>query len=65
LGVELAAALYRLFPNSFQLDKTLPLIGARWILQEIRAGEDPRRIVYQWQDALEQFRRLRAKYLLY
>jgi uncharacterized protein YbbC (DUF1343 family) len=65
LGVELAAALYRLFPNSFQLDRTLPLIGARWILQEIRAGEDPRRIVYQWQDALEQFRRLRAKYLLY
>jgi uncharacterized protein YbbC (DUF1343 family)/CubicO group peptidase (beta-lactamase class C family) len=65
LGVELAAALYKLFPDNFQLDRTLSLIGARWVLQEIRAGEDPRRIAYQWQEALEQFRRLRAKYLLY
>lgn len=65
LGVELAAALWKLFPNDFQLDQTLPLIGARWVLRAIRAGEDPRRIVYHWQEALEQFRKLRGKYLLY
>jgi uncharacterized protein YbbC (DUF1343 family)/CubicO group peptidase (beta-lactamase class C family) len=65
LGVELAAALWKLYPGDFQLEKTLPLIGARWVLEAIKAGKDPRRIVYEWQDALEQFRILRAKYLLY
>lgn len=65
LGVELAAALWKLYPDVFQLEKTLPLIGARWVLQAIEAGKDPRRIVYEWQGALEQFRTLRSKYLLY
>jgi uncharacterized protein YbbC (DUF1343 family)/CubicO group peptidase (beta-lactamase class C family) len=65
LGLELAAALWKLYPNVFQLEKTLPLIGAHWILQAIEAGKDPRHTVFEWQDALEQFRTLRAKYLLY
>jgi uncharacterized protein YbbC (DUF1343 family)/CubicO group peptidase (beta-lactamase class C family) len=65
LGVELAAALWKLFPNDFQIGQTLALVGARWVLRAIQAGEDPRRIAYQWQDALGQFRKLRAKYLLY
>ena len=65
LGVELAAALWKLYPNDFKLDKTLPLVGARWVLDAIKAGKDPRRIVFEWQDALEKFRSLRTKYLLY
>jgi uncharacterized protein YbbC (DUF1343 family) len=65
LGVEMAAALYKLFPKNFQIDKTLPLVGARWVLEAIKKGQDPRRIAYRWDEALEQFRRLRAKYLLY
>jgi uncharacterized protein YbbC (DUF1343 family) len=65
LGIELTAALWKLYPEVFQLQKTLPLIGARWILQAIEAGKDPRRIASEWQDALERFRTLRAKYLLY
>jgi uncharacterized protein YbbC (DUF1343 family)/CubicO group peptidase (beta-lactamase class C family) len=65
LGVELAAALWTLYPNVFKLEKTLPLVGAHWVLKDIEAGENPSRIVYDWQDALEQFRSLRAKYLLY
>jgi uncharacterized protein YbbC (DUF1343 family) len=65
LGVELAAAMCRLFPENFQIEKTLPLVGSRTVLQAIQAGEDPARIVYEWQEALQQFRQLRAKYLLY
>jgi len=66
LGAELASALYRLFPNDFQLDKTLPLVGSRRVLESIRKGEDPRRMAYDWeQDELQEFRKLRAKYLLY
>jgi len=66
LGVELAAALYRLFPKDFEIDKTLALVGSRQVLEAIKLGHDPRRIAYEWQQAgLEQFRRLREKYLLY
>jgi uncharacterized protein YbbC (DUF1343 family)/CubicO group peptidase (beta-lactamase class C family) len=65
LGVELAAGLWKLYPKVFQLERTLPLIGARWVLKAIAAGEDPSRIVFEWQDTLEQFRSLRSKYLLY
>jgi uncharacterized protein YbbC (DUF1343 family)/CubicO group peptidase (beta-lactamase class C family) len=65
LGVEIAAALYQLFPIEFQLDKTLDLIGARWILQAIKDGHDPCSIVARWQKPLEQFRKIRSKYLLY
>jgi uncharacterized protein YbbC (DUF1343 family)/CubicO group peptidase (beta-lactamase class C family) len=65
MGVEIAAALYSLFPDQFQIDKTLPLIGARSVVDQIKAGIDPRRIEYNWQAALQQFLRMRGKYLLY
>ena len=65
LGVEIASALYRLYPNDFHLDKTLPLIGSREVLQSIKDGQDPNAIVLNWQASLEQFCKLRLKYLLY
>jgi uncharacterized protein YbbC (DUF1343 family) len=66
LGVELAHALYQVFSKSFELDKTLPLVGSRAVVDAIKHGQDPRRIAYHWeQDQLGQFRKLRAKYLLY
>jgi uncharacterized protein YbbC (DUF1343 family) len=65
MGVEIAAALHKLFPSDFQLDKSLPLIGAHWVMDAINAGQDPRRIVYRWQRALGQFLKIRKKYLLY
>jgi uncharacterized protein YbbC (DUF1343 family) len=66
LGAELASALHKLFPNDFQLDRTLPLVGSRRVLDSIRNGQDPRRMAYDWeQDQLQEFRKLRAKYLLY
>ena len=65
MGVELAAALWNLFPKDFELDKTLPLVGARWVLDDLRRGEDPQRINFLCQEPLGRFRRTRAKYLLY
>ena len=65
LGIEIASALYRLYPGSFQLDKTLGLIGSREVLQAIKDGQDPATIVQNWQNSLEGFCRLRSKYLLY
>lgn len=65
LGVEIAAALHRLFAGEFDLDKTLPLVGSRWVLEAIRAGDDPQSIALRWQVPLQRFRKLRAKYLIY
>jgi uncharacterized protein YbbC (DUF1343 family)/CubicO group peptidase (beta-lactamase class C family) len=65
LGVEIASALHRLYAKEFELDKTLPLIGAREVLQAIKDGQDPNSIVLNWQNPLEKFRMLRSKYLLY
>jgi uncharacterized protein YbbC (DUF1343 family) len=65
LGVEIAAALHHLFRQDFEIDKTLSLVGARWVLQAIKEGRDARSISLRWQESLEQFRKLRARYLLY
>ena len=65
LGTEIASALYRLYPRDFQLAKTLGLIGARRVLGSIQKGQDPQSIVSEWQSPLDEFRRLRARYLLY
>ena len=65
LGIEIASALYGLYPKDFQLDKTLGLIGSRKVLQAVKDGQDPTSIVRDWQGPLEQFCKLRSKYLLY
>jgi uncharacterized protein YbbC (DUF1343 family) len=65
LGIEIASALYGLYPKNFQLDKTLGLIGSRKVLQAIKESQDPTSIVQDWQGPLEKFCELRLKYLLY
>jgi hypothetical protein len=65
LGIEIASALYRLYPKDFRVDKTLGLIGSRKVLQAMKAGQDPATIMQDWQGPLEQFCMLRSKYLLY
>jgi uncharacterized protein YbbC (DUF1343 family)/CubicO group peptidase (beta-lactamase class C family) len=65
LGAEFAAALHTLFPKDFELDKTLALVGSRQVLEGLRAGNDPRTLALRWQVPLENFRKLRERYLLY
>ena len=65
LGIEIISALYLLFPENFELEKTLDIIGTRWILKSIKDGENPNSIVQKWQEELEQFLKIRSKYLLY
>ena len=65
LGIEIVSALYRLYPNDFKLDATLGLIGARWIIEAMREGQDPQSIAIEWDKSLNQFLVKRAKYLLY
>ncbi len=65
LGIELIAALHHLYVDNFKIDATLSMVGSRRVLEGIKSGADPKQIVAQWQPALENFRILRARYLLY
>jgi uncharacterized protein YbbC (DUF1343 family) len=65
LGVELLNALWKLYPHDVNLDGALRLVGSHKVIESIRAGEDPQRIWYDWQEKLEQFKKIRARYLLY
>jgi uncharacterized protein YbbC (DUF1343 family) len=65
LGVELVAALWRLHPDTFKIGATLGMIGSAAALEAIKAGTDPAEIAAAWQPALDRFKTMRAKYLLY
>jgi len=64
VGLEVATALYRLFPDQFEVDRVGRLFGADAV-RRIRAGEDPAAVSVAWVRAESQWRLLRAKYLRY
>jgi uncharacterized protein YbbC (DUF1343 family) len=65
LGLELAAAMLRLFPGKLQLEASLRLIGSRETLRALADGKDPREIEQENQEKLGPFLRIRDRYLLY
>jgi uncharacterized protein YbbC (DUF1343 family) len=65
LGIEIVSALYRLYAEDFRIDETLDIIGSRKVLQAMKGGLDPKLVTLQWSKDLEQFKKLRSKYLLY
>ncbi|HTV59280.1 MAG TPA: DUF1343 domain-containing protein [Verrucomicrobiae bacterium] len=65
MGLEIAAALHRLYPDSFHLDKTILLLGSQSTVDQLERGVPVSEILAGWAPALAQFRVLRAKYLLY
>lgn len=65
LGLEIAAALHRLYPGQYEAKKIDTLMRNKASLDELIAGEDPRRIAQNWQEAIDQFAAMRKKYLLY
>jgi uncharacterized protein YbbC (DUF1343 family)/CubicO group peptidase (beta-lactamase class C family) len=65
LGIEIISALQKFYRESFQLDKTLGMIGSRTVLNAIKEGQDPRSIELLWRIPLEKFISLRSAYLLY
>ncbi len=65
LGLEIAAALEHLYPNDFKVTAIDGLMRNKATLDALVAGEDPRRIVEDWQDADRDFETARARFLLY
>ena len=56
LGLELMSALYRLYGDKFQIDRTLGMIGSRASLDAVKAQADPREIARTWAASLDGFR---------
>jgi uncharacterized protein YbbC (DUF1343 family)/CubicO group peptidase (beta-lactamase class C family) len=65
LGIELAAALQRLYPANFKIGRMAALLVNQGAFDGLMAGEDPRRIAQDWQETLEKFEIVRQKYLIY
>jgi uncharacterized protein YbbC (DUF1343 family)/CubicO group peptidase (beta-lactamase class C family) len=65
LGVELAIALRKLYPEQWKMDKLIELLVNREVFDAIAKGDDPRNIAQGWRDGLEEFMKRRAKYLIY
>jgi uncharacterized protein YbbC (DUF1343 family) len=65
LGIELAAALKKLYPADFKLERMTELLVNQAAYDGLVAGKDPQRIAQDWQEELEKFELVRKKYLLY
>ncbi len=65
LGIELAAALGKLYPSEFHLDDVQTLLVNQVVFDALGRGQDPRRISQDWQEQLLKFQTIRKKYLLY
>ena len=65
MGLEIAAALWKLYPKEFPPEKLDRLVLNASVLQHLRSGADPRTITEKGQTELRAFKEKRAKYLLY
>jgi len=65
LGIELAAALHKLYADDFKIDKMQGLLLNQAAYDALMAGQDPRRIAQDWMEELEKFGKVREKYLIY
>jgi uncharacterized protein YbbC (DUF1343 family) len=65
LGLEVAAALHKLYASRFELESAERLFGSKDTLTRVRNGDDPAAIAAAWAAGEARWRLLRAKYLLY
>jgi uncharacterized protein YbbC (DUF1343 family)/CubicO group peptidase (beta-lactamase class C family) len=65
LGIELAAALRKLYPADYKIDRLPELLVNKAVFNALLAGTDPRRIAQDWQEDLQKFELIRKKYLIY
>jgi uncharacterized protein YbbC (DUF1343 family)/CubicO group peptidase (beta-lactamase class C family) len=65
LGIELAAALQKLYPTDYKMERMAELLVNQAAYDGLVAGRDPLRIAQDWQEGLEKFEAVRKKYLTY
>ena len=65
LGIELAVALRKLYPEKWDAARMNELVAHQPTIDAVLRGEDPRRIADEWRNDIHHFLQVRAKYLLY
>ncbi|MCS6875087.1 MAG: DUF1343 domain-containing protein [Pyrinomonadaceae bacterium] len=65
VGIEIAVALRRLFPEYWKIDNYNRLLANEETFESIRNANQPETIESQWEKKLEEFKKIRAQYLLY
>jgi uncharacterized protein YbbC (DUF1343 family) len=65
VGLEIADTMHRIYPDKFQLEKTIELLGSQSTIDRLKRFDDPGEIVSSWSADLARFRAMRDKYLLY
>jgi len=65
LGIEIASALWKLYPQQFRMDKMMEILASKTVYDALARGEDPHRIELGWRDELQKFKQVRERYLIY
>ncbi len=65
MGIEIASALAKLYPDKFDAAKIIELVGNAETVRRLKDGDLPSAIAASWSGDLAAFRKMRAKYLLY
>jgi uncharacterized protein YbbC (DUF1343 family) len=65
VGLQIAAVLGKLYPQNFDVEKLLLLLGSAETITELQNGTAPREIVAGWAGALAEFETRRRKYFIY
>jgi uncharacterized protein YbbC (DUF1343 family)/CubicO group peptidase (beta-lactamase class C family) len=64
-GFEIAVALHRLFPSDWKIDAYSRLLVNADTLERLRRGDSAEDITQSWKAGLEEFRRVRERFLIY
>jgi uncharacterized protein YbbC (DUF1343 family)/CubicO group peptidase (beta-lactamase class C family) len=65
LGIEIASALHKLYPQEYQLEHIATLLANGHILEQLTSGVAPAQIADEWRSSLEAFEAKRKLALLY
>ena len=64
-GLEIAVALHKLYPSQWKVDSYLRLLTNTDTLDRIKRGDSAGEIARSWSASLEEFRKARARALIY
>jgi uncharacterized protein YbbC (DUF1343 family) len=65
VGLEIAAALHKKYPDQFDVTKILLLLGNDSTLQQLQSGTAPAEIIASWAKDLTTYDAIRRRYFLY
>jgi uncharacterized protein YbbC (DUF1343 family) len=64
-GIEIAAALRKLYPGDWNVDRYLRLLVNGEVLEQLKRGDSPEMILAAWKKGTDEFEKRRAPFLLY